>query len=70
MSKVNRLIPIYSIGVTFSNSVDQDLKEKILLKSIIVSRQRIFSDSGITLFRKLKDCCGENLAKQLAVFNR
>jgi len=58
------------LGVIFSNSIDSDLKENLLLKSMIASRQKIFSDSGITLFRKPKDCCGDNLAKQLAVFNR
>lgn len=58
------------LGVTFSDSIDPDLKENLLLKSMTASRQKIFSDSGITLFRKPRDCCGENLAKQLAVFNR
>jgi len=58
------------LGVIFSDSIDPDLKENLLLKSMTASRQKIFSDSGITLFRKPKDCCGENLAKQLAVFNR
>jgi len=58
------------LGVTFSDFIDTDLKENLLLKSMTASRQKIFSDSGITLFRKPKDCCGENLSKQLAVFNR
>jgi len=58
------------IGVSLSESIDVDLKENLLLQSMIASRQKIFSDSGVTLFKKPKDCRDENLAKQLAVFNR
>ena len=36
----------------------------------ITSRQKIFSDSGIKLFKKPKNCHNKKLAEQLAVFNR
>jgi hypothetical protein len=34
------------------------------------SQQKIFKDSGITLFRKPSDCKDLSLAKRLAVFDR
>lgn len=58
------------LGVTFSTLIDPALKENLLLQSMIISRQKIFSDSGIKLFKKPKDCHDIKLAKQLAVFNR
>jgi len=58
------------LGVTLSPLIDPALKENLLLQSIITSRQKIFSDSGIKLFKKPKDCHDKKLAKQLAVFNR
>jgi len=58
------------LGVTLSPLIDPVLKENLLLKSMIASRQIIFSDSGIKLFKKPKDCHDRKLAKQLAVFNR
>ncbi len=58
------------LGATLSPLIDPALKENLLLKSMIASRQKIFLDSGITLFKKPKDCQDKKLAKQLAVFNR
>lgn len=58
------------LGVTLSPLIDPVLKENLLLKSMTASRQKIFSDSGIKLFKKPKDCHDRKLAKQLAVFNR
>ena len=58
------------LGVTLSPLIDPTLKENLLLQSMIASRQKIFSDSGIKLFKKPKDCHDNILAKQLAVFNR
>jgi len=58
------------LGVTLSPLIDSALKGNLLLKSMIASRQKIFSDSGIKLFKKPKDCHDRKLAKQLAVFNR
>ena len=58
------------LGVTISPLIDPTLKENLLLQSMITSRQKIFSDSGIKLFKKPKDCHANKLAKQLAVFNR
>jgi hypothetical protein len=58
------------LGVTFSPLIDSVLKENLLLKSMSTSRQQIFLDSGIKLFKKPKECRDNKLAKQLAVFNR
>ena len=58
------------LGVTLSPLIGPTLKENLLLQSMIASRQKIFSDSGIKLFKKPKDCHDNILAKQLAVFNR
>jgi len=63
----SRYLPL---GVTCSPLIDPVLKENLLLKSMAASRQKIFSDSGIKLFKKPKDCHNRKLAKQLAVFNR
>ncbi|GAI93066.1 unnamed protein product, partial [marine sediment metagenome] len=53
------------LGATLSPLIDPALKENLLLKSMIASRQKIFLDSGIKLFKKPKDCQDKKLAKQL-----
>jgi hypothetical protein len=58
------------LGIDFSPLIDKHLKENKLLKSVLQSKQKIFPDSNIKLFRKPSDCHGQKLAKHLAVFNR
>ncbi len=59
------------LGLSFSSYKDNPvLKENLLLKSMIASSQKIFSDTDINLFKAPKYCRGISLAKQLAVFNR
>ncbi len=58
------------LGLKFQFNIDQSLKNNLLLKSIKESSQHIYRDSKIVLFKTPKDCRGEKLAKQLAVFDR
>ena len=59
------------LGIIFLSVKDDPIsKENLLLKSMLASCQKIFSDSDITLFRAPKYCQDIKLAKQLAVFNR
>ncbi len=50
--------------------VSSEMRENAFVKSMISSTQKIFSDTGISLYRKPRNCRGFNLAKQCAVFNR
>jgi hypothetical protein len=58
------------LGIDFTSLIDKHLEENKLLKSAVESKQKIFADSNIKLFRKPSDCHGQKLAKHLAVFNR
>jgi len=60
------------LGITnFNDLVDNSLvKENEFYKSILTSKQTIFSESGIKLFRKPSACKDESLAQHLAVFKR
>ena len=59
------------LGLSFSSYKDNPvLKENLLLKSMLASSQKIFSDTDINLFKAPKYCRGISLAKQLAIFNR
>lgn len=59
------------LGLSFSSYKDNPvLKDNLLLKSMLASNQKIFSDTDIQLFKAPKYCRGIKLAKQLAVFNR
>jgi hypothetical protein len=59
------------LGLSFPSFKDDPvLKENLLLKSMLASRQKIFSDTDIILFKAPKYCHDKKLAKQLAVFNR
>jgi hypothetical protein len=60
-----------SLGITKLNElISDDNLENEFLKSMTTSQQKIFKDSGITLFRKPSDCKDLSLAKRLAVFDR
>jgi retron-type reverse transcriptase len=57
------------LGITnFSELISEGNLKNLFLKSIVSSQQKIFSDSGIDLFRKPSNCKDMTLAKRLAVF--
>ena len=58
------------LGITdFSSLVTNSLvTNNDFYKSILESKQRIYENSGITLFKKPKDCKSESLVKYLDVF--
>jgi hypothetical protein len=58
------------LGLSFTSNIDKSLKDNLLLKSILDSKQKIFTDTDIVLFKKPMDCRGSKLVKQLSVFNR
>lgn len=59
------------LGITkYSELISEDNLSNPFLKSVVTSQSKIFTDSGITLFRKPNDCKDETLAKRLAVFDR
>lgn len=59
------------LGLSFPSFKDDPaLKENLLLKTMLASSQKIFSDTDITLFKAPKYCRDKKLAKQLAVFDR
>lgn len=59
------------LGITdFGSLVGNDsIKNNVFYKSIVASRQIVFSDSQIALFIKPKDCSGGSIAQQIAVFD-
>lgn len=61
-----------SLGIESFNELieEMSMRENLFYKSVITSQQKIFNDSGVSLFRKPKDCRGESLAEWLAIFNR
>jgi len=59
------------IGLSFPSFKDDPvLKDNLLLKSMLASSQKIFSDTDITLFKAPNYCHDKKLAKQLSAFNR
>ena len=59
------------LGITkYSELISVDNLENLFLKSVVTSQNKLFTDSGITLFRKPSDCKDMTLAKRLAVFDR
>lgn len=59
------------LGITnYTELITESNLNNPFLKSMVTSQQKIFNDSGITLFRKPKDCKDKTLAKRLAVFDR
>lgn len=60
-----------SLGIkNFSKLIKKELMETELLKSVILSEQKFFSDSNLKLFLKPEDCKTKTLAKRLAIFSR
>jgi retron-type reverse transcriptase len=60
-----------SLGITnLTELISSDNLENDFLKSMTTSQQKIFNDSGITLFRKPSECKDLSLAKRLAIFDR
>ena len=59
------------LGITnLKELISSDNLENEFLKSMTTSQQKIFNDSGVTLFRKPSNCKDLSLAKRLEVFNR
>lgn len=60
------------LGITDIGSLvcNDTVKKNKFYKSMVTSRQMIFNDSGVQLFKKPRDCRGVSLAKHLAVFQR
>lgn len=59
------------LGITkYSDLISEENLENLFLKSVVTSQSKLFTDSGITLFRKPKDCKEMTLAKRLAIFDR
>lgn len=59
------------LGITkYSELISDEMLSNPFLKSVVSSQSKIFTDSGITLFRKPNDCKDKTLAKRLAVFDR
>lgn len=55
---------------SFAPLVDNDsVKNNVFYRSIVASQQKVFRDSQIVLFIKPKDCSGESIAQQIAVFD-
>jgi hypothetical protein len=48
---------------------ENEIKNNIFYKSMLISKQEFFKDSGINLFVTPKNCRGKSLAKQMNVFN-
>lgn len=61
-----------SLGIeSFNDLVEEEsMRDNLFYKSIITSQQKFFTDSGISLFKKPKDCRRESLAQKLAIFER
>ncbi len=53
-----------------NSKVKTTLRKNPFLKSVCTSKQQIYNDSHIDLFRKPKDCRGTILAKRISVFER
>lgn len=49
---------------------EESMRDNLFYKSVITSQQKIFNDSGVSLFQKPRDCRGESLAQKLAIFQR
>jgi hypothetical protein len=59
------------LGITkYSELISEDNLSNPFLKSVVKSQSKIFTDAGITLFRKPIDCKDMNLSKRLALFDR
>lgn len=59
------------LGITnINNIICEDTRENSFLKSVVNSRQKLFNDSGVNLFRKPKDCRNVKLAERLDIFNK
>jgi len=58
------------LGIEFDKYIGNDRNYSLFLKSILQSKQRIFSDSDVDLFIRPKDCKKVKLAKHVSVFDR
>lgn len=54
----------------FEKNINKDLRKSPFLESCLYSRQKIFNNTKINLFRTPKKCQDMLLAKRLAVFNK
>lgn len=59
------------LGITkYSDLISEENLENPFLKSVVTSQSKLFTNSGITLFRKPKDCKDKTLSKRLSIFDR